>query len=75
MKGWTKIETGWYTHPSGAVVQRWGSLGWFSWRPHDRDEDGRVHDTMREACAWALDDPRQRQARGETTGRYGGTHG
>lgn len=61
MKGWQKIDDGWYRHESGAVVQRWGNYnalhlktGWFAWRPKDKDDEGKPFRRMREACEWAL---------------------
>lgn len=61
MNGWTKIETGWYRHPSGAVVQRWGNYivgtrktAWLAWRPTDKDDDLNPFLTMREAMEYAL---------------------
>ena len=63
MRGWQKIDSGWYVHESGAAVQRWGNYnelsredGWYAWRPGSADHDKNVFRTMREACEWCLQD-------------------
>ena len=53
MSDWQKLETGWYRHKSGGVVQSWGRL-WHAWRAESGEYDYRVFRTMREAREYAL---------------------
>ena len=62
MKGWSKIEEGWYLHTTGAIVQRWwraaGSpmhkAGWYVWPKSGELARGSPFKTRDEAMREAL---------------------
>jgi hypothetical protein len=62
MNGWSKEEEGWYTHISGATVQRWyraagspgGKPGWYAWGAYAPEDEWTLCRTMKEARSAAL---------------------